>query len=60
MTNDVQTAVRLPSSIVDELDAIALRMTRSTAVRVTRAAVIRMLVVRGIAEEKNLPGESSR
>lgn len=47
--NDVQIAVRLPEAVVRKLDRIATQMTKEKpGVRVTRAAVIRMLVMQGI------------
>lgn len=53
MTNDVQIAVRLPSDVVRKLDVIARAMSKENpGVKVSRAAVVRMLAIRGIQEFK--------
>jgi len=48
MTNDVQTAVRLPASVLRAVDRMARDMTRSGGIKVTRAALIRMMIVQGV------------
>ena len=48
--NDVQTVVRLPSSMLRELDTLAEKMSEP-GIRITRASVIRMLILRGMAAE---------
>lgn len=49
MINDVQIVVRLPSDIVHKLDEIAKMMTKKTpGVKVSRAAVVRMMAIQGI------------
>ena len=51
MTNDVQTGVRLPSTVLKDVDELAKKMSRPGA-KVTRASVIRMLVIRGVSDLK--------
>lgn len=48
MLNDTQAVVRLPASVVKALDALARKMTKESGVFVSRAAVIRKLVVEGL------------
>lgn len=48
MTNDVQVVVRLPSSVVQELDALAEKLSKP-GLKVTRATVLRMLAIQGLA-----------
>lgn len=60
MSKDFQTAVRFPSEVVRRLDEIAEQMTlERPGVKVTRAAVIRMMVMEGLRSAKqarNLKG----
>ena len=52
-TNDVQIAVRLPSDVVKKLDVIANAMSKERpGVKVSRAAVVRMMAIRGIDSYK--------
>ncbi len=51
--NETQTAVRFPEDVMRRIDAVAKKMTAERpGVRVTRAAVIRLFVLRGLEEEK--------
>jgi len=43
-TNDVQLAIRVPSSLIAAVDALAAEKSRIAGVPVTRAAVLRMLI----------------
>lgn len=52
MTNDVQTVVRLPSSLVREIDTLAKKMSEP-GLRITRAAVIRLLITQGVMAAKS-------
>lgn len=52
MNNDRQVAFRLPSNLVEEIDAQAESWsTRVPGVRVTRADVVRALLVKGLEGE---------
>jgi predicted DNA-binding protein len=45
----IQTAIRLPESLLDRLDRIAARMSKPER-RVTRAEVLRMAAFHGVAQ----------
>lgn len=61
MSKDFQTAVRFPSDVVRQLDELAEQMTKDTpGVKVTRAAVIRMMVMRSLSEASAEPGRKRR
>ena len=47
MTNDVQTAVRLPSEVLQAVDELAKKLS-SPGIRIARASVLRMLIVEGV------------
>jgi len=51
MTNDAQTAIRIPSAVLRAVDALARRLSRP-GLRITRATMIRMLVIQGVQRER--------
>jgi hypothetical protein len=52
MSKDFQTVVRFPSDVVRQIDAVAERMSQERpGMKVSRAAVIRMMVMKGLAGE---------
>ena len=54
MNNDRQVAFRLPSSLVDKIDAqVEDWSANQPGMRVTRADVVRALLVRGLAENED-------
>jgi hypothetical protein len=59
MTNDAQLLVRLPSSVLEDLDALADKLARP-GVRMGRATIVRMLVMKGLDEELRPKDEAPR
>lgn len=54
MKNGVQIAVRLPSELLERVDAAARAAAeRSGGIHVSRAAAVRMLVERGLESVSN-------
>jgi predicted DNA-binding protein len=43
-----QTAIRLPDSLLERIDKIAERMSKSTGIRTTRSDVHRLAVEQGV------------
>lgn len=48
---NVQTAIRLPTSLIDGVDEYAERLRRRTpGIKITRSDAVRMLLLRGLEE----------
>lgn len=57
MTNDAQVTIRFPLDVLKKLDAMAKRLSKEQpGVRFTRAAVIRMLVMKNVSVEESKKG----
>lgn len=59
MTNDIQTAFRLPSALVERLDAYAERLRQNVpGVRISRADVVRLVLGRGLDQVERELGKT--